>query len=185
MMVVPVANNTGREQPVYFRFMQVNRTVSEGKGRPAVLHFNTFQYIPSWCGEGEEADGLAGCDAPAHFYAALLDVHFYWLDTWKEQGRMELSLPSRPADTDGVLVTNQATHALVLDMITRSDTVWPRYGTSPGYDQPGVGSDGFQEIFTASMMAALEWGMFPYGARFFSTEIYTRGGSVFNFKECH
>ena len=25
-----------------------------------------------------------------------------------------------------------------------------RYGTAPGYDQDGIGADGFQEIFTAS-----------------------------------
>jgi hypothetical protein len=31
-----------------------------------------------------------------------------------------------------------------------------------GYDQAGIGADGFQEIFTASMMASLEWGMYPY-----------------------
>ena len=31
-----------------------------------------------------------------------------------------------------------------------------------GYDQAGSGADGFQEIFTASMMASLEWGMYPY-----------------------
>jgi hypothetical protein len=47
-------------------------------------------------------------------------------------------------------------------MITRSNTVWPRYGTLPGYDQGGVGADGFQEIFTATMMASLEWGLFEY-----------------------
>lgn len=56
----------------------------------------------------------------------------------------------------------QSKHALVLDMITRSDTVWPRYGTTPGYDQPGIGADGFQEIFTASMMGSLEWGLFGF-----------------------
>ena len=75
---------------------------------------------------------------------------------------MHVDLPTRPADTDGALLRDQSQHALVLDMITRSDTVWPRYGTSPGYDQPGIGSDGFQEIFTATMMASLEWGLFPY-----------------------
>lgn len=32
MMVVPVANNTGREQPTYFRFMQVNSTAAKNKG---------------------------------------------------------------------------------------------------------------------------------------------------------
>ena len=45
---------------------------------------------------------------------------------------MTLSLPSRPDDTDGAQLAMQASHSLVLDMITRVDTVWPRYGTEPG-----------------------------------------------------
>ena len=74
---------------------------------------------------------------------------------------MDVWLPTRPQDTDGALLTTQATHAIVLDMITRTgEGLWPRYGTNPGYDQPGIGSDGFQEIFTASMMLSLEWGCF-------------------------
>ena len=43
-------------------------------------------------------------------------------------------------------------------MVARGQ-VWPRYGTMPGYDQP---DDGQEEIFTGSMMAALEWGLFKY-----------------------
>jgi hypothetical protein len=38
--------------------------------------------------------------------------------------------------------------------------VWPRYGTTPGYG--GYGNNGFPEVFTASMMAALEHGQFSY-----------------------
>ena len=74
---------------------------------------------------------------------------------------MRLWLPQR-ADTDGSLLQRQAQHGILLDMITRHGVYWPRYGTNPGYDQPGIGADGFQEIFTASMTAALEWGAFPY-----------------------
>lgn len=47
-------------------------------------------------------------------------------------------------------------------MITRTQTVWPRYGTNPGYEQPGVGAHGFQEICTSSLATALEWGLFEY-----------------------
>ena len=48
MMVVPAANNTGREQPTFFRFMQVNKTTAtagNGASKPATLHFNTFSYV--------------------------------------------------------------------------------------------------------------------------------------------
>ena len=31
-----------------------------------------------------------------------------------------------------------------------------------GYDQAGIGADGFQEIFTATMAASLEWGLHKY-----------------------
>ena len=68
--------------------------------------------------------------------------------------------------------------------------MWPRYGTSNGYEQPGIGSNGFQvrsphisplpspsphhrkyiqlgshlsqDVMSATMMAALEWGLFEY-----------------------
>ena len=72
-----------------------------------------------------------------------------------EEEMMKVALPGGETGTDGGLLWNHAQHAMVLDMITRSDMVWPRYGTSPGYDQAGIGSDGFQEIFTATMMASL------------------------------
>merc|ERR1711908_190169 len=49
---------------------------------------------------------------------------------------------------------------LVRDMITRQDYYFPRYGQYPGYGIPG--NNGFQEVFTASMMASLEWGSFEY-----------------------
>ena len=46
-----------------------------------------------------------------------------------------LDLPSR-ADTNGSLLAAQAKYALVLDMITRQESVWPRYGTVPGCVSP-------------------------------------------------
>ena len=75
---------------------------------------------------------------------------------------MTVELPARPQDTDGSQLAMQASHSLVLDMITRVGSVWPRYGTEPGYGEPGIGGDGFQEIFTSTMTASLEWGMFRY-----------------------
>ena len=168
MTVVPQANNTGREQPVFIRFIHVNASAAKGDARPSTLYFDSYEYNPSLgCPLGSQnPKTLApdGCASPADFYTAILDQHFFWQRTWEAEGRMRLDLPSRPADTDGALLSAQASHGLVLDMITRSDSVWPRYGTSPGYDQPGIGADGFQEIFTATMMASLEWGMYPYAS---------------------
>ena len=74
-----------------------------------------------------------------------------------------MSLPKR-TDTDGELLQLQAQHTLpFFDNNTSPPRVgggvWPRYGTFPGYDQ---GADGFQEIFTSTIMASLEWGLYGH-----------------------
>ena len=159
MSVVPVASGTGREQPVFIRFLQVNASAAAGDTSPGTMYFDSYSFNPSLdC----KTDSLAGCGDPAGYFTAVLDNHFFWQQTWEKEGRMSLSLPARPQDTDGALLAMQASHALVLDMITRIDTVWPRYGTEPGYGEPGIGGDGFQEIFTSTMTAALEWGLYEY-----------------------
>ena len=159
MAVVPVAAGTGYEQPVFVRFLQVNASAAKGDGPPGTLYFDTFAYVPSKCG----SEWMAGCDASSNFFAAILDNYFVWNSTWEKEGIMTLDLPDARTDTDGELLTRQAVHALVLDMITRHGLeAWPRYGTLPGYDQPGIGADGFQEIFTATMAASLEWGLHGY-----------------------
>ena len=168
MTVVPQANDTGREQPVFIRFLHVNSSAARGDARPSTLYFDSYEYSlrqvllsrhpfdKCWpCLEICRCDGCLnhrynpslgcplgsenpqtlapdGCASPVHFYTAILDQHLFWTQTWAEEGRMSLHLPSRPQDTDGELLSRQASHGLVLDMITRSDTVWPRYGTSPG-----------------------------------------------------
>ncbi len=75
---------------------------------------------------------------------------------------MSLALPGADTGTDGQLLRDHALHAIVLDMITRTQIVWPRYGTSPGYEQSGPGGHGFHELCTSSLATALEWGMFEY-----------------------
>jgi len=139
-------NATGNhELNVFIRFMSVNRSAAAGLSAPATLYFNTYTYAPSLnCA----FDGLAGCDAPAHFYSAVLDNHFFWKGTWEEEGRMSLDLPS-PAEVNGTYLMQQASHGIVLDMIVRKDTVWPRYGTMPGYEQPGMGGHGFQVRYSS------------------------------------
>ena len=139
MSVVPQQRDTGKEQPVFFRFMEVNSTATKSGAPPAVIYFDSFTYIPSWCA----SDTLADCDTPSNYYSAMLDTHMFWKQTWAAEQRMELDLPSRPEDTDGALLATQASYALVLDMITRTGhEMWPRYGTAPGYEQPGIGADG-------------------------------------------
>jgi len=137
MSVVPVANGTGFEQPVFFRFLQVNSSVLSGKTEPGVLYFDTFEYVPSFCPTSET---MAGCVSSLRYYSAILDVHFFWERTWEEEGVMKLFLPARE-DTDGGLLVKQAVHSILVDMTTRTGGIWPRYGTMPGYDQGGIGPD--------------------------------------------
>ena len=124
MAAVPV--DAGFDQRVMWRFVAVN-----GSGRVAALYFDTFAYVPSVC---TDDDSNAGCMPPASFYSALLDQHFAWAATWRNEGRMQLALPAAPP-TSGEHLMRQAHHCLTLDMITRSGGVWPRYGTAPGYEQ--------------------------------------------------
>ena len=95
------------------------------------------------------------------YYANLLDQHFFWAAAFSEGA--QLSLPRRD-DTDGAMLVEQMKHSFVRDMITRNQGVWPRYGPSAGNGRGygGFANNGFQDIFTASMMASLEFGQFSY-----------------------
>ena len=43
-MRLPGLEDTGKEQPTFFRFLQtVNKTTTQA------VYFDTFAYIPSWC----------------------------------------------------------------------------------------------------------------------------------------
>lgn len=101
---------------------------------------------------------------PEHFFDAMLAQREYWDGIWDKEGMMRAQLPS-VAGTDGAVLLDQAQHGFVKDMITRVSTWWPRYGVGNanggGYEQAGH-SAGFQEIFSASMMAALTWGADAY-----------------------
>ncbi|EHH67535.1 hypothetical protein [Gluconobacter morbifer] len=52
-----------------------------------------------------------------------------------------------------------ARHAFVKEAMVRRDGVWPRYGVVDR-DYEGSEYDGFQDIFTSSLLANLEWGRF-------------------------
>ncbi|GAA4488566.1 Tat pathway signal protein [Gluconacetobacter asukensis] len=52
-----------------------------------------------------------------------------------------------------------ARHAFVKEAMVRRGGVWPRYGVVDR-DYEGPEYDGFQDIFTASLLANLEWGRF-------------------------
>ena len=64
------------------------------------------------------------------FYSALLEQHRYWQATLVTEGVLTLELPSH-SDTDGGLLAAQTIHSMVRDMITRTDSFFPKYGVQP------------------------------------------------------
>lgn len=96
---------------------------------------------------------------------------------------MELALPSsKQTATNGTFLVVQATHNFVLSMITKHDTYGPRYGVLPGY---GITmQNGFEDVFTATAMAAIEWGMVNYSAGLVDNQFshYIRDDGLTNYR---
>ena len=171
MIASPVPDmEGGREQSVWFRFQQV---VCAGKGMGAApgtsdssctlkgmpQYYDTYWYSNSpanitnrWI----KPEAMANASG---FYNNMLAVQRYWDATLGAEEMMQLSLPSTQANNGSWLIT-QAVHSIVRSMISRDDTWHGRYGVLPGY---GISlQDGFEDTFTATATAALEYGSIPY-----------------------
>ena len=142
-----------REQDVFFRLLKLHRdgTVAE------VRYYDTYSHRPTdeWGGDGSPP----GSPVATAFYSALLEQHRYWEATLATEGVLQLDLPSR-SDTDGKRLSDQTTHSLVRDMITRAD-FFPQYGVQP-HSYGMQAGNGFQDTFTGSLAMALEMGAFDY-----------------------
>lgn len=93
------------------------------------------------------------------FYSNMLRVKRYWDAELAQEGMMKLVLPEGPT-TNGSWLAQQGLFSIVRSMISRDNTWHPRYGVLPGY---GISlQDGFQDVFTSTATAALEWGAIPY-----------------------
>ena len=153
---VPVADMQGnREQDAFFRLMKLD---ASGQLKE-VRYFDTYDVRPNWDfgGQGHPP----GSPSATSFYQALLDLDSYWEAEFAAEGVLSLDLPRRAHDTDGSLLRDQTMHCVVRDMITRMDTVWPKYGVLPNpYGLPT--SNGFQDTFCVSLAMALEMGAFKY-----------------------
>ena len=162
MVASPVPDmQGGREQSVWFRFQQV-RCAGAARAPPCELlgkpqYFDTYWFSSNpvtlrWI-RPELMGNASG------FYENLLWARTWWRDELATEGAMQLQLPDTPA-TNGTWLHLQAVHSIVRSMITRDDTWHPRYGVLPGY---GVTlQDGFEDVFTATATAALEWGAMAY-----------------------
>ena len=115
------------------------------------------------------------------FYANVLRVQRWWAAELAAEGLMELALPATSA-TNGTWLVQQSTFAFVRSMISREDTWHPRYGVLPGY---GISlQDGFQDTFTSTATAALEWGAFPYARGVIDNWLryYTRDNGMITYR---
>ena len=94
---------------------------------------------------------------------------------------MELELPP-VSSTNGTWLGRQAVHSIVRAMITRQDTWHPRYGVTPGYGQ--TMQDGFQDVFTSTAAAALEWGAMAWARGLIDNQFryYVRDDGMINYR---
>jgi hypothetical protein len=88
--------------------------------------------------------------APEDFYRALLIFAAYWENLLHDFA--QASLPS-------TVWIDMSKHAFAKELIVRPEGVYPKYG-AVDRDYYGSEYDGFQDIFTSSVYANLEWGRF-------------------------
>jgi hypothetical protein len=164
MIASPVPDmEGGREQSVWFRFQQI-KCIGARLAPPCTLLGKPQYYDTYWFSFSPITTRWIRPELMANasgFYSNLLRVKRYWDATLAAEGLAEVQLPVSDS-TNGTWLQQQALFSLVRSMISRDDTWHPRYGVLPGY---GVTlQDGFQDTFTSTAMAALEWGAFPYAA---------------------
>ena len=87
---------------------------------------------------------------PASFYLALLAFAVEWRGELLDMSPLALPDPSW---------RDLTRHAFVKEVMTRPDGVYPKYG-AVDRDYYGSEYDGFQDTFTSSLYANLEWGRF-------------------------
>jgi hypothetical protein len=90
----------------------------------------------------------------AAFYAALLRFHDYW--------QAELAGTSRTT-LPAAGWSDMAHYAFARELVVRPDGIYPKYGAVER-DYYGNEYDGFQDTFTSSLYANLEWGRFAQAA---------------------
>jgi hypothetical protein len=105
----------------------------------------------------------------AAFYAALLRCHDYWQ---AELAGMATATVPAPGWAD------MARHAFARELVVRPGGNYPKYG-AVDRDYYGNEYDGFQDTFTSSLYANLEWGRFEQAAAvldgYFSDFVFADG----------
>lgn len=162
MIASPVPDmEGGREQSVWFRFQQL-KCAGARMAPPCALLGSPQYYDTYWYSASPITDRWIRPELQANasgFYGNLLKVKRFWDAELKAEGMMELELPGA-SGTNGTWLHQQGVFSFVRSMISRDNTWHPRYGVIPGY---GITlQDGFQDTFTSTATAALEWGAWPY-----------------------
>jgi len=92
---------------------------------------------------------------PEAFYRGLLECAATWQSLMAQTAPAALPAPS-PSEGS---FADMARYAFVKELMTRPRGVYPKYG-AVDRDYYGSEYDGFQDIFTSSLYANLEWGRF-------------------------
>lgn len=105
----------------------------------------------------------------AAFYAALLRFHDYWNAELSDAATTVLPAAGW---------SDMARHAFARELVVRPGGDYPKYG-AVDRDYYGNEYDGFQDTFTSSLYANLEWGRFEQAARvldsYFTDFVYDNG----------
>lgn len=91
------------------------------------------------------------------FYAALLRFHDRWQAELADASHAEIASPGW---------SDMARYAFARELVVRPDGTYPKYG-AVDRDYAGNEYDGFQDTFTSSLYANLEWGRFAQAAAVF------------------
>lgn len=118
-----------------------HRTVLYDKGQPVKTAYgHSYAPFPPRRQAPPETD----------FFSALLKFAAFWQHEVRDAARLSLPDPSWP---------DMVKHAFVRELITRPQGRYPKYG-AVDRDYYGSEYDGFQDTFTSSLYANLEWGRF-------------------------
>ncbi len=122
-----------------------HRTMQVRSGQIVAVHY-THSY-PAF-------GGVRTAATTEHFYAALIDFAAYWQQAM--EGTVQAQLPDASWNA-------MAQFAFARELVVRPGGDYPKYGAVER-DYYGNEYDGFQDTFTSSLYANLEWGRFAQAA---------------------
>lgn len=151
--VVPIDENRWYDVMVFADIDATDRFVVQTWHRTALIEHGLISQVrygysyPSYPPQRMPPDAAA-------FYRALLRMHDYWQRELADT--CHASLPAAGW-------TDMARHAFARELVVRPGGTYPKYG-AVDRDYYGNEYDGFQDTFTSSLYANLEWGRYAQAA---------------------